>query len=70
MIQGISSYGNAYRSLTPMSASESISSLSVAAGTNQSVITIERGNNVYETYLRNGVVQKMQCVGSNLSKSF
>lgn len=38
--------------------------VSSSISTPESVITIERGTGVYETYMRNGVIKKMQYVGT------
>ena len=71
MIQGLSSSVGSYLSSAGATAPQSIASTQTSASdANQSVITIERGNSVYKTYLRNGVVQKLQYVGSSLSKTF
>ena len=69
MVQGISSFAGSFVSPTPTT-QNSAASLAAETTNSQSVITIERGSSVYETYLRNGVVQKLKYVGSNLSKSF
>lgn len=69
MIQGISSFTGSYLSSTP-NLSSAVDSQVASSSQSQSVITIERGSGVYETYMRHGVVQKLQYVGSTLSKSF
>ena len=70
MIQGVSTFTGSYVSSVSVQQATAATAVSESASSSQSVITIERGSSVYETYLRNGVVQKLQYVGSNLSKSF
>lgn len=72
MIQGLPSFttGSYATSTSVQGMSEATAVSTTASANSQSVITIERGSNIYETYLRNGVVQKLQYVGANLSKTF
>lgn len=70
MIQGVQVSNGAYLSSSTSTKGTSEALLEITMSSKpESVYTIERGTGVYETYMRNGVVKKLQYVGSNLSKT-